>query len=72
MSSTYTEEPLTNDTYFSSEWDNLLGILPLLGSLGMGKYGGSREHSFHKSHYSAIFYGLFLPVESRITEMIHR
>ena len=49
--STYTEEPLTNDNYFSSERDSLLG------SLGLGKYSGSGEHSFHKIQYSTIFAG---------------
>ena len=62
----YIEEPGTNDDYFSSKWDDLLG------SLGIGKYGGSGEHSFEQSHCSANFSEGFLPVGSKITEMTHR
>ena len=43
-SSSYTEEPQTNDNSFSSDQDDLIG------SLGLGKYGGSGEHSFDQSH----------------------
>ena len=62
----YTEEPRTNDNSFRSEQEELLEIL------GMGKYGGSSEHSFGQSHYSANFSGGLLPVGSKITEMTHR
>ena len=65
-SSAYIEEPRTNDNSFSSEQDDLLG------SLGLGKYGGSGEHSFDQSHCSANFAGGFLPVGSKITDMTHR
>ena len=62
----YIEEPGTNDDYFSSKWDDLLG------SLGIGKYGGSGEHSFEQSRCSANFSGVLLAVGSKMTEMNYR
>ena len=61
----YTEEPHTNDNYFISKQDDLLG------SLGMGKYVANSEHSFEQSHCYANFSGIFLHVGSKITEMTH-
>ena len=55
----YTEEPQTNGNYFISKQDDLLG------SLGLGKYGGSSEHSFDQSYSSANFAREFLPVWSK-------
>ena len=51
---------------FSSNRDNNIG------SLGMGKYGGNCENLFEQSHCSAKFYGGFLPVGSKITDIDHR
>ena len=63
--SAHTEEPQTNDNSFRYKRDDLLG------SLVMGKYGGSSEHSFDQIHCSAkLFWGL-LPVRSKITDMAH-
>ena len=66
MSSAYTEDPRTNDNYFSSKWDNIIG------SFSLGNYGGSGKHSCDQSHFPAKFSVGFLPVGSKITEMTHR
>ena len=60
-SSAYTEEPRTNDNYFSYDRNNLLG------GLGLGDYRSRGEHPFDQIHCYANFSGGFLPVGSKIT-----
>ena len=51
ISSAYTEEPWTNDNYFRSKQDDLIG------SLGTEKYGGIGEHSSARATVLPTFLG---------------